>query len=175
MSLSTWELGNSGPRQDYSIHVDLSYAGARNPFSEMKWKKFRLSSIFGTSNAAIKWHIIDVNLYRGETRIADRWIVLTLGSGQTRNMALDRRYLAYNLTPVAGVAAHVSRNGHPSEAYVSSSIMSPLPLSDSISIPVTVLGCFLVRHNQGRYLFKYQDSKALTEAEPDAGNQMIES
>ncbi|KAK1380492.1 Sacsin [Heracleum sosnowskyi] len=176
VSLSTWELGNPGPRQDYSIHVDLSYAGARNPFSEKKWKKFQLSSIFGTSNAAIKWHIIDVNLYRGETRIADRWlIVLTLGSGQTRNMALDRRYLAYNLTPVAGVAAHVSRNGGPSEAYVSSSIMSPLPLSDSISIPVTVLGCFLVRHNQGRYLFKYQDSKALTEAEPDAGNQMIEA
>lgn len=91
VSLSTWELGNPGPQQDYSIHVDLSYAGTRNPFSEKKWKKFQLSSIFGTSNAAIKWHIIDVNLYRGERRIADRWlIVLTLGSGQTRNMALDR-------------------------------------------------------------------------------------
>lgn len=101
VSLSTWELGNPGPRQDYSIHVDLSYAGARNPFSEKKWKKFQLSSIFGTSNAAIKWHIIDVNLYRGETRIADRWlIVLTLGSGQTRNMALDRyvRYFKKTIT-----------------------------------------------------------------------------
>lgn len=53
--------------------------------------------------------------------------------------------------------------------------MSPLPLSDGISIPVTVIGCFLVCHNQGRYLFKYQDAKALAEAQPDAGNQMIEA
>lgn len=91
MSLSTWEAGNPHPRQDYLIHVDSSYAVARNPFSEKKWKKFQLSSLFGTSNAAVKWHIIDVNLYQGGTRIADRWlVVLSLGSGQTRNMALDR-------------------------------------------------------------------------------------
>ncbi|CAK9135396.1 unnamed protein product [Ilex paraguariensis] len=87
----------------------------------------------------------------------------------------SRRYLAYNLTPVAGVAAHISRNGHPADTYLSSSIMAPLPLSGVINIPVTVLGCFLVRHNQGRYLFKYQDTEGLTEVQSDAGNQLIEA
>ncbi|PWA90860.1 pyruvate dehydrogenase E1 component subunit beta-1 [Artemisia annua] len=49
--------------------------------------------------------------------VVDQWLVLlSLGSGQTRNMALDRRYLAYNLTPVAGVAVHILRNGHLVEA-----------------------------------------------------------
>ncbi|KAK9275083.1 hypothetical protein L1049_022342 [Liquidambar formosana] len=90
-------------------------------------------------------------------------------------MALDRRYLAYNLTPVAGVAAHISRDGHPADVCLSSSIISPLPLSGGINIPVTVLGCFLVRHNEGRYLFKYQDSEDLIEAQPDAGNLLIEA
>ncbi|WKA02852.1 hypothetical protein VitviT2T_021004 [Vitis vinifera] len=64
-------------------------------------------------------------------------------------MALDKRYLAYNLTPVAGVAAHISRNGHPADSYLSNSnsIMCPLPLSSDINMPVTVIGCFHVRHN----------------------------
>ncbi|KAA8533361.1 hypothetical protein F0562_033106 [Nyssa sinensis] len=113
VSLSTWEEGSLHPCQNYSIYVDSSYAIARNPFSEKKWRKFQISRLFSSSNAAIKLHIIDVNLYQEGTRVVDRWlIVLSMGSGQTRNMALDRRYLAYNLTPVAGVAAHVSRNGH---------------------------------------------------------------
>lgn len=91
MSLSTWEEGNPQPVQDYSIHVDPSYAVLRNPFSEKKWKKFQLSSLFGSTNAAIKLHVIDVNSYQGGNRVADRWLtVLSLGSGQTRNMALDR-------------------------------------------------------------------------------------
>lgn len=176
VSLLTWEEGNPRPIPDYSINVDSSNAVARNPFSEKKWKKFQLSSLFGSSNAAIKLHVIDINLQQGEMRVADRWlIVLSLGSGQTRNMALDRRYLAYNLTPVAGVAAHILRNGHPPEARYLSSIMSPLPLSDGMSIPVTILGCFLVRHNRGRYLFKYQDIDSLANAQPDAGNQLIEA
>lgn len=53
--------------------------------------------------------------------------------------------------------------------------MSPLPLSGSINIPVTVLGCFLVCHNKGRYLFKYQNRETSAEAHFDAGNQLIES
>ena len=67
-----------------------------------------------------------------------QWIQspLLLGSGQTRNMALDRR---------------------------------------DINMPVTVLGCFLVRHNGGRYLFKCQDREAAVEARPDAGNLLIEA
>lgn len=67
------------------------------------------------------------------------------------------------------------RNGRPAEDYLSSSIMSPLPLSDGLRIPITVLGCFLVRHNRGRYLFKYQDTEALAEAKLDGGNQLIEA
>lgn len=86
-----------------------------------------------------------------------------------------RRYLAYNLTPVAGVAAHISRNGHPADNHPSNTIMSPLPLSSSINIPVTVVGSFLVRHNRGRYLFRCQDSKAELEVQSDAGSQLIEA
>ena len=52
--------------------------------------------------------------------------------------------------------------------------MSPLPLSGSIALPVTVLGCFLVRHNSGRSLFKYQKKEA-SEAQADAGDQLIEA
>ena len=53
--------------------------------------------------------------------------------------------------------------------------MSPLPLSSDIKLPVTVLGCFLVFHNKGRHLFKYQNQEASTEARSDAGNQLVEA
>lgn len=86
-----------------------------------------------------------------------------------------RRYLAYNLTPVAGVAAHISRNDHPADVYVTSSIMAPLPLSGAVEFPVTVFGCFLVCHNRGRFLFKYQDSEALLAAQPDPVNDLVEA
>ena len=63
----------------------------RNPFLEKKWRKFQISRLFGSSSAAIKLHIIDVNIFQGGTRVVDQWLVaLSLGSGQTRNMALDR-------------------------------------------------------------------------------------
>lgn len=83
--------------------------------------------------------------------------------------------MAYNLTPVAGVAAHISRNGHPTNDHHTSSIMTTLPLSGVVTLPVTVLGCFLVRHNGGRYLFKYQNSEGFYEVRPDAGDQLIEA
>lgn len=176
VSLSTWGEKEPQPSQDFLIYVDSSHAAARNPFSEKKWKKFQLSNLFGSSSSAVKLHVVDINLHQRGTMVVDRWlVVLSLGSGQTRNMALDRRYLAYNLTPVAGVAVHILRNGHLAEAHSMCSIMSPLPLSDCISMPVTVLGCFLVRHNRGRYLFMYQDSESLAKAQPDAGNQLIEA
>ncbi|KAG6773689.1 hypothetical protein POTOM_021004 [Populus tomentosa] len=175
VSLYTWDEGCAKPCQDYSVSVDLSSATMRNPFSEKKWRKFQLSRLFSSSNAAVKLHVIDVSLYQGSARVVDRWlVVLSLGSGQTRNMALDRRYLAYNLTPVAGVAAHISRDGCPGDLFPKSSVMSPLPLSGSIALPVTVLGCFLVRHNSGRSLFKYQ-KKVASEAQADAGDQLIEA
>lgn len=88
---------------------------------------------------------------------------------------ISRRYLAYNLIPVAGVAAHVSRDGHPADICLKSTIMSPLPLSGGIEMAVTVLGCFLVCHNGGRYLFKYQDKEVPSETWVDAGNQLMES
>lgn len=63
----------------------------RNPFSEKKWRKFQLSRLFSSSNTAIKMQVIDVSLYSEGTTFIDRWLLaLSLGSGQTRNMALDR-------------------------------------------------------------------------------------
>ncbi|XP_042978918.1 sacsin isoform X3 [Carya illinoinensis] len=176
ISLSTWVEGNPQPCLHYSVCVDSSSAHLRNPFSEKKWRKFQISRLFGSSGAAIKLQVIDVIILQGGTRFVDRWlVVLSLGSGQTRNMALDRRYLAYNLTPVAGVAAHISRDGHPADTYLTSSMMSPLPLSGVADFPVTVFGCFLVCHNGGRFLFKYQDQEALLGVQPDAGNHLIEA
>ncbi|TQD90400.1 hypothetical protein C1H46_024037 [Malus baccata] len=176
VSISTWEEGNPQPCEDYSVSIDLSSAIMRNPFSEKKWRKFQISRLFNSSNAATKLHVIDVHLNHGAARVVDRWLVaLSLGSGQTRNMALDRRYLAYNLTPVAGVAAHISRDGHPADVCLASSIMSPLPLSGGINVPVTVLGCFLVCHNGGRSLFNYQEKQASEEARADAGNYLMEA
>ncbi|KAL4347431.1 hypothetical protein GQ457_17G023690 [Hibiscus cannabinus] len=176
VSVSTWEEGSTQLCQDYSVFIDPSSAILRNPFSEKRWRKFQISRLFSSSNAAVKLHVIDVNLFQKGTRFVDRWlVVLSLGSGQTRNMALDRRYLAYNLTPVAGVAAHISRNGHPTNVHHTSSIMTPLPLSGVITLPVTVLGCFLVRHNSGRCLFKYQNNDGFHEVRPDAGDQLIEA
>lgn len=91
VSLSTWENGSPQPCLDYSIGIDPSPSVVRNPFSEKKWKKFQLSSIFGSSTAAIKLQVLDLNLNQRGTRFVDRWlVVLSMGSGQTRNMALDR-------------------------------------------------------------------------------------
>lgn len=91
MSISTWEEGSAQPCQDYSVSIDSSSAIMRNPFSEKKWRKFQISRLFNSSNAATKLHIIDVNLNQGAAIVVDRWlVVLSLGCGQTRNMALDR-------------------------------------------------------------------------------------
>lgn len=91
VSFSTWEEGSSKPCQDYQVCIDPSSAIMRNPFAEKKWRKFQISRLFGSSNAAIKLHTLDVNLYQGGARVVDKWLVaLSLGSGQTRNMALDR-------------------------------------------------------------------------------------
>ncbi|XP_047319790.1 sacsin isoform X2 [Impatiens glandulifera] len=176
VSLSTWDEGSLNQHLKYSVSVDSSHAITRNPFLEKKWRKFQLSRIFSNSSAAIKMHAIDVILYQEGSTFADRWLIaLSLGSGQTRNMALDRRYLAYNLTPVAGVAIHISQNGQPVElTNLLRSVMCPLPLSGGMHIPANIIGCFLVRHNEGRYLFKYQNADA-TETRPDAGNILIEA
>lgn len=166
VSLSTWENGASQPTLDYSVLVDPSVATLRKPFSEKKWRKFQISRIFASTSAAIKMQPIDVHVIESGCSYIDKWFVsLCLGSGQTRNMALDRRYLAYNLTPVAGVAAHIARNGVPTNINASGCILSPLPLSGSISMPVTTLGHFLVRHDSGRYIFGSRHDNSLRELE----------
>ncbi|KAK9115561.1 hypothetical protein Sjap_014508 [Stephania japonica] len=195
VSISSWEEGCFVPCQDYLVCVDPSSAIMRNPFSEKKWRKFQISRLFGNSNAMIKFHVIDVHIFQRETKVVDKWlVVLSLGSGQTRNMALDRsyldqqlsclaahmlilflrRYLAYNLTPVAGVAAHVSRNGQPADTCLNNCILSPLPLSGHLSIPVVILGCFMVCHDGGRRLFKYQ-SNVVSMEQLDAESQLIDA
>ncbi|KAJ3692968.1 hypothetical protein LUZ60_012063 [Juncus effusus] len=156
VSLSTWEDGSAQPTLNHSVLVDPSAAVLRNPFSEKKWRKWQIKRLFNSSNSAIKMHTIDVHVIESGASYVDKWfVVLALGSGQTRNMALDRRYLAYNLTPAAGVAAHVSRDGNPPIIPSSSCILSPLPLSGSMSMPVTALGHFLVGHNAGRYILSH--------------------
>ena len=89
--MSTWEEGSLELFEDYSVSIDPSCAIVRNPFSEKKWKNFQFSSLFGSSNSATKVEVIDLNLCIKGTIAVDRWlVVLSLGSGQTRNMALDR-------------------------------------------------------------------------------------
>lgn len=91
MTLSTWEDGNLQASRDYSICVDPSSVVMRNPFSEKKWQKFQISRLFGGSNAAIKSRVIDIHVFQGGIKTVEKWlVVLSLGSGQTRNMALDR-------------------------------------------------------------------------------------
>jgi len=140
----------------------------RNPFSEKKWRKFQISRIFSSTSAAIKMQAIDVHVIESGCNYIDKWFVsLSLGSGQTRNMALDRRYLAYSLTPVAGVAAHIARNGVSTNIHPSSCILSPLPLSGFLSMPVTTLGHFIVRHSGGRYIFGSTHVASLPELKLD--------
>lgn len=91
VSLSTWEVGSPQPTLNYSVLVDPSFASLRNPFSEKKWRKFQISRIFASTSAAIKMQAIDVHVIESGCSYIDKWFVsLCLGSGQTRNMALDR-------------------------------------------------------------------------------------
>lgn len=91
MSTSSWDEGADRPRQDYSVSIDPSFSIMRNPFSEKKWRNFQLSRLFSSSSTAVKLQLTDVNIFDKGTKVSDQWlVVLTLGSGQTRNMALDR-------------------------------------------------------------------------------------
>ncbi|KAM0945268.1 putative transcription factor C2H2 family [Dioscorea sansibarensis] len=176
VSISSWEKGNLQPSLDFSVSIDPSFAIMRNPFSEKKWRKFQIARLFSSSSAAIKTHVIDIHVSRSGSNTMDKWlVVLCLGSGQTRNMALDKQYLAYNLTPVAGIAACISQNGQPISAHLSSCMLSPLPLSGNISTPVTVLGCFLVCHNGGRYLFTSARAVGFQKQQSHSKNQLIET
>lgn len=88
---------------------------------------------------------------------------------------LFRRYLAYNLTPVAGIAVHISQNGQPISAPASSCVLCPFPLSGAINMPVTAFGCFLVYHKGGRYLFNRPHEMSQPDLQSDVRGQLTEA
>lgn len=91
VSVSTWEKDSPEPQLDFSVSIDPSSAVIRNPFAGKKWRKFHISRLFSSSSAAIKLHVIDLHVFQEGVHAADKWLTaLSLGSGQTRNMALDR-------------------------------------------------------------------------------------
>ncbi|EFJ19830.1 hypothetical protein SELMODRAFT_152901 [Selaginella moellendorffii] len=140
----------------FSVSVGSAFAALRHPFQEKNWRKFQLSNFFGSSNTVTKTHTIDVFLKEdGNTRMTKWLVVQSLSSGQTRDMALDRRYLHYQLTPIAGVAACISVDGRMIEEAVCShnSILCPLPVTLNFNIPVTIFGNFLPFTAGGRYCF----------------------
>lgn len=152
--LSNWEANEDLLHEHFSVKVDPACAALRNPFLGKNWRKFQFSTIFGSSNNVKKLNTIDVFINHSGNCILDKWlVVLSFGCGQTRNIALDRKYLSHNLCPVAGVAAHISRNGSVPSLPLKNSILVPLPLSFSSKLPIVVLGCFIVCHEGFRHLF----------------------
>lgn len=114
-----------------------------------KWRKFQISNLFSSSSVATKLHTIDVCIVEDGSEITDKWLVaITLGSGQT-SVALDRRYMSYNLAQIAGVATNVSQNGKTTRVCLDNCILSPLPLNFSVSMLVMIIVCFLICHNAG--------------------------
>lgn len=61
--------------------------------------------------------------------------------------------MSYNFTPIAGVAAHMSRNGAVPALSTDGCILTPLPLSTVTGLPVTIMGHFMVTHGSTRHLF----------------------
>ncbi|PKA59238.1 E3 ubiquitin-protein ligase MUL1 [Apostasia shenzhenica] len=173
VSLFTWEDGNLNPSLDYSVSIDPSASIMRNPFTEKKWRKFQLSRLFSSSHAAIKGvaaaHLQVCSVQSIKSVIRDALhhkgtLVLKWPSFSHDEVMDFLKYLSYNLTPVAGVAAHISQDGQAVNPPRSSNILSPLPLSGEISMPVTVLGSFLIFHNGGRCLFRHSDRIDLPES-----------
>ncbi|CAM6095372.1 unnamed protein product [Calypogeia fissa] len=155
VSLTAWDEEELAPHQLFSVRVDPARVALRNPFQEKKWRKFQLTNIFGGFNVAPKIHSLDVLLTEDGNQTVDKWLVVqTLGSGHTRDIALDRKYLSQNLTPIGGVAAHLTRNGQVPPLSSESNVMTPLPLPVAFGLPVTIIGHFRVSHHNGhRRLF----------------------
>ncbi|KAG0589167.1 hypothetical protein KC19_1G000400 [Ceratodon purpureus] len=157
VSISVWEEGEARPHELFGVRIDPARALLRNPFQEKKWRnfKYQLTSIFGGSSSTSKVHTIDVLLTEDGKQIVDKWLVVQcLGSGHTRDMALDRKYLSYNLTPVAGVAAHLTRNGLVPDSSTNNYILAPLPVPILSGLPITIMGHFMVSRGVTRHLFK---------------------
>ncbi|KAI5066266.1 hypothetical protein GOP47_0018890 [Adiantum capillus-veneris] len=152
--LSKWEIEDPYPHDFFSVKVDPACSFLRNPFIGKTNKKFQLSTIFNSSNAVTKMNTIDVFINQDGNCIMDKWlVVLSFGCGQTKTLAIDRRFLSYNLSPVAGVAALVSRNGSLPSHLIKSTILCPLPLLVDCRLPVAILGCFIVSHDGCRRVF----------------------
>lgn len=95
VSISVWEEGEARPHELFGVRIDPARALLRNPFQEKKWRnfKYQLTSIFGGSSSTSKVHTIDVLLTEDGKQIVDKWLVVQcLGSGHTRDMALDRYF-----------------------------------------------------------------------------------
>ncbi|OAE21027.1 hypothetical protein AXG93_606s1120 [Marchantia polymorpha subsp. ruderalis] len=153
--VTAWEEEETEPHELFSVRIDPARVALRNPFQEKKWRKFQLTNLFGGFNVASKIHSIDVLLTEDGKKTVDKWLVVqTLGSGHTRDIALDRKYLSYNLTPIGGVAAHITRNGLVPPLSNENYVMTPLPLPVAFGLPVTIVGQFIVSHRAGhRHLF----------------------
>ncbi len=79
-----------------------------------------------------------------------------------------RKYLSYNFTPIAGVAAHISRNGVVPTESTDGCILAPLPLPIATGLPVTIMGHFLVSHSSStRHLFQSLTSADLKRSSMD--------
>lgn len=79
------------PHRLFSVRVDPARASLRHPFQDKKWRKFQLSSLFGSYNVPSKVHTLDVLLTEDGNQTVDKWLIVqSLGSGHTRDMALDR-------------------------------------------------------------------------------------
>lgn len=88
------------------------------PFQDQQKKrsKFAISSLFSGQSSVVRTNRIAVRTSSAQSPqpVLDEWLVVqALGSGKTRDMSLDRKYLSLNLVPVGGVAAHVMRDGMP--------------------------------------------------------------
>lgn len=91
VSLVAWDDDELEPHELFSVRVDPARVALRNPFQEKKWRKFQLTNLFGGFNVASKIHSLDVLLTEDGNQTVDKWLVVqTLGSGHTRDIALDR-------------------------------------------------------------------------------------
>eukprot|EP00897_Mesotaenium_endlicherianum_P007203 jgi/Mesen1/6510/ME000332S05518 len=159
--ISTWADSKPAPQEIFSCQIDATCAARRNPFLSKKWCKFHVPSFFGGVTSPDKVQFIDVKVREGPDNppSVDKWLVVqSLGTGHMRDLARDRRYLPYNLTPVASVAAQILRNGSmASPPLPMSTMQAPLPLLALGGFPVTISGSFLpIKGEGGRGLFSSQ-------------------
>lgn len=103
------------PSPTVLLHVSVAASGdtGRVATDGKEWKKFSVSSLFGGSYASSRLHELTLSRSEGDAQpTSDLWVVASsTGAGRTRDLALERRYLSFLLSPVAAVAVHVARDG----------------------------------------------------------------